>query len=73
MVVRVDPDIYERVTSRPEGSRSYVTRLVRDDIEREASTALVVTDGPADVLGQLLIPDESTESAPATKQKTKPL
>ena len=33
--VRVEPDVYERVTTRPEGPRAYLQRVVRDDVKRE--------------------------------------
>ena len=35
LTVRLAPDVYERVTTRSEGARLYVERLVREDKDRE--------------------------------------
>ena len=32
LVVRVDVDVYEHVTTRPEGARAYIEQLVRNDL-----------------------------------------
>lgn len=37
LVVRVDVDVYEHVTSRPEGARAYLEKLVRKDLEQSDS------------------------------------
>lgn len=34
LTLRLDPGVYERIKSRPEGGRAYVERLVTEDAER---------------------------------------
>ena len=38
LVVRVDVDVYEHVTSRPEGPRAYLEQLVRKDLTSGSSS-----------------------------------
>ena len=62
ITIRLAPDVLTRVKNHPEGTRPYVERLVREDVDREAATALVVSTDPADVPGQLLITDADSKS-----------
>jgi hypothetical protein len=54
---RFDPLLYEHVTSRPEGPRTYLEGLVREDIERTKNAEAVESISSSDVPGQLLLLD----------------
>jgi hypothetical protein len=57
---RFDPSLYQHVTSRPEGPRTYLEGLVREDIERTKSAEQVESTSSSDVPGQLLLPETET-------------
>lgn len=59
LVVRVDVDVYEHVTSRPEGARPYLEQLVRKDRDQ----GLVAVDGQSD--GSLPLTGEQEQAAEA--------
>lgn len=61
LATRVDPDVLDWVTTRPEGTRKYVERVVRDDRARtnggehdHQAERPTVSTSPEDVPGQLL-------------------
>ena len=73
-MLRLDPQVHERVTSRPEGARAYVTNLVEQDVRREASASLVTSADLAEVPGQLLMAEAlATPKPPEARTRKKRL
>lgn len=48
ITIRVDPDVHERIQSRPEGPRAYIESVVRADIASDAPKGDLPLSGKAE-------------------------